>query len=313
MVSSLNVGDPQTRALAQKGGERIQITRIFNNGTEKHIYFKGFVTSLEKSAVPNFVEPENAFGNQGKARLQTSITFAASLGFDVPSASIEEAKRNSWYVDTLYNFMSPEIDADGNQVGTPVFRVKYMSRLKMVCTITEFKIAPELEQGAFIKKNEMFPKLYKISLDLQEEVREKTIGWRVVDDRATYDSRRGVHKNFKDTYHDTSTGGGETTEDIALLDAAMARLDRGDSTSDADSGRLVTRNLSLDANLYSEREGRIQRLNEVFARNEILIGSRESLTARNVRIFRDINQKLQERRDEIDAAKRTLGSNYPFL
>ncbi len=172
---------------------------IYSTSTKSTAKFPAFLTSFSDSYKSNW-NSTTVYGKMDPIVSFKNTTRSISIGFDVPNASIEEAKLNMLYLNRIIKGMYPVYVSEfGNQGGgsqvvssPPMYRVKMGNLICNSSYITEqiindeysqefdsqliassllgyiqdFAFNPDIQSGFFINNSLLLPKLVKASFTL---------------------------------------------------------------------------------------------------------------------------------------------------
>lgn len=182
----------QTDALFTKGGQYISFTHI-PTGTE--IRFKAFLKSFNDSFRQQWT-PTAGYGRMDDVQTYKGTQRSIQIAFDVPAASIKEAKSNLQKISTFAQMMYPVFDGTmGAQTikSAPFMKVKFMNWAQsesggLLGTLSGFSFAPNMGAGVFQtaanktskggkeKISTIYPKMFSISTSLKV-MHEIPLGW----------------------------------------------------------------------------------------------------------------------------------------
>ena len=194
------------------------------------VKFKAFVTKFEDSHKANYflVKPFEGAGPQvaGAGLNERQV----SISLDVPSFGIEEAKENLAKISGLTQMMYPPYvrDTQGRleKDGWTKWQVSFLNLAYKVEGIsTEFKMTPKLEFGSWIMGTLIYPKVYSVTINIQE-IPELAPGWSKSESGAAFTGNKKGIANFP--YGVSSRIVGGTIPTLATGDSSTA-----ESPSDA--------------------------------------------------------------------------------
>lgn len=173
---------------AQKSGALIKIESMVKTA-DSFALFYAFITSFNDSLSSNWTE-EQVYGRQDPIGTFQNTTRKISLGFDVPSVSLSEAKDNVMMINRVKQFMYPAYHTsiappEGaattitrnalSLAKSPLVRLKFANLIQngaedgLLGWIGSFSATPVIDMGMFneVKEGEgkFFPKVYNVSLD----------------------------------------------------------------------------------------------------------------------------------------------------
>ena len=163
---------------ASKSGGVIEIESMMtkNNGIS---IFYAFITSFSDSMTSNWNE-EQVYGRQDPIGTFQSTQRKISLGFDVPSANLGEAKENLDMINRVKQYMYPAYSTGATDETTtnalslaksPLVRIKFANLLEngdgegLLGWIGSFSATPVIDMGMFNENSLLYPKVYNVSLD----------------------------------------------------------------------------------------------------------------------------------------------------
>ena len=176
---------------ATKSGALIEITGIIPSAS---VNFNAFVTSFSDNLTSNWNE-EQVYGRQDPIGTFQNTSRKISLSFDLPAASLAEAKGNLTKVNKVKQFMYPayhtNIAPPSGSVVTrnalslaksPLVRLKFANLIQngsekgLLGWIGSFSATPVIDMGMFNAAQQLFPKVYNVSLDFTPQ-HEYDLGW----------------------------------------------------------------------------------------------------------------------------------------
>lgn len=180
----------QTDALMTKGGQYISFVHI-PTGTE--VKFKAFLTQFSDTFSPSWQATEG-YGRMDDIQTYKGTKRKIQIGFDVPAASIAEAKDNLKKISVFSQMMYPVFDTTGMGAQTiksaPFIKMKFMNWVQnsegdggLLGILSGFSFAPKLDAGVFQTENNLktgrftiYPKAFSISTTLTV-IHENRLGW----------------------------------------------------------------------------------------------------------------------------------------
>ena len=152
--------------------------------------FGAFLTSFSDSMASNWNE-EQVYGRQDPIGTFQSTTRKISLGFDMPAATIADAKYNFEQINLVRQFMYPAYSTAATEETTtnalslaksPLVRIKFANFLHnpvaqdpkdpkgLLGWIGSFTATPVIEMGMFSESRQegvpmLYPKVYTVSID----------------------------------------------------------------------------------------------------------------------------------------------------
>ena len=186
-----------------------QYIEIYHIPTGKNVLFKSFLTVFKDSFRSEY-NKESVFGRMDPIATFKRTGRIITLGWDVPSSSIQEAKENQSKANRLIQMLYPVYDEGDGGATTmrsgPIFRIKMgnliiqpghenvigeAKDIGLSGIIEGFNYEPKLDQGVFdLRSGEIYPK--GITANIQFTVLHDTpLGW-VMDGRDNAKPRLGV-------------------------------------------------------------------------------------------------------------------------
>lgn len=149
--------------------------------------FGAFLTSFSDSMASNWNE-EQVYGRQDPIGTFQSTTRKISLGFDMPAATIADAKYNFEQINLVRQFMYPAYSTAATEETTtnalslaksPLVRIKFANFLHnpvaqdpkdpkdqgLLGWIGSFTATPVIDMGMFNLDKKFYPKVYNVSID----------------------------------------------------------------------------------------------------------------------------------------------------
>ncbi len=174
--------DPAVDALKSQG----LVLEITHVPSGLPLEFAAFITGYDDKYASTW-SPVDAYGRMDTMPVYQNTRRSLSLGWDVPSFSVEEAKQNFSKLSMLEKFLYPEYEPGDLGASTikspPLLRVKFGNLIMNAETekgllgyVGGFNTAPDLEMGFHIEGTKMYPKLFSLSLDLTV-LHEHNLGW----------------------------------------------------------------------------------------------------------------------------------------
>ena len=157
-------------------GASIVITGIIPN---KSISFPAFLTSFSDSMTSNWNE-EQVYGRPDPIGTFQNTSRKISLGFDMPAATIAEARTNLESINSVKQFMYPAYSSVGGEntstnalslAKSPLIRLKFANLIDgvgkkgLLGWINSFSATPVIDMGMFNNNSLLFPKVYNVTLD----------------------------------------------------------------------------------------------------------------------------------------------------
>lgn len=162
------------------GGE-IEIKSVIHKSDP--IKFLAFITSFSDNMTSNWNE-ESVYGRQDVIGTFQNTTRKISLGFDLPSKDLAEAKDNLYKINKIKQFLYPAYSTSPERVGgttvttnalslskAPLMRVKFANLIQnqgedgLLGWFGSFSATPVIDMGMFTDSKSLFPKVYNVSID----------------------------------------------------------------------------------------------------------------------------------------------------
>lgn len=178
--------DPSNSIISRKGGDKFLI-RFFHlptmTNSQEEIKFKAFLTDFSDNYESTWNE-ESVYGRMDPIPIFENTKRTATLAFDIPSSSEEEAVQNLDKMDRFIQRLYPSYERvnDMNVLSTaPLWRIKFANLLSnsktntgigsakengLVCYIKSFSFTPDNDPGYILSTENLFPKVIKVSLSL---------------------------------------------------------------------------------------------------------------------------------------------------
>ena len=148
-----------------------QYIEIWNIPTQKNVFFKSFLTAFQDTFTTEYTK-EPVFGRMDPIATYKRTGRVITLGWDVPSSGLSEAKENLAKMNRLVQFLYPVYDAGNGGATTmrsgPIFKIKMgnlimkpgftaagggvdapASEAGLPGIIEGFSYAPKLEYGVY--------------------------------------------------------------------------------------------------------------------------------------------------------------------
>ena len=128
------------------------------------VSFKAFITKFKDDHQLKFDVEERHSGIGNLVYRAGQSARMLNVSFDVPARSTVEAVENLKNVTSLVQMMFPvEGDAGQRNPKKLYWKINYMNLISDFTGIVEnFSVTPDLDVGAFVVNNVLFPKLFKI-------------------------------------------------------------------------------------------------------------------------------------------------------
>lgn len=155
----------------------------FSNAEQQPIFFPAFLKDITDSYKSEW-NPQRVLGKMDPIATYKNTSRTITLGFSVPSDSVEEAIGNLGKIDYIIRGMYPVYDS--GPLGTavlstpPYFRIRFSNLIRnaannsktntlrdgLMCYFTGFDFKPDNSSGYFIENGNLYPKLTEITLTL---------------------------------------------------------------------------------------------------------------------------------------------------
>lgn len=176
--------DPST-LLANNLEYYIQVEYIHGHPDVRYINFKGFITNYSDNFSSTW-NTEEVYGRNDPIHTFQSTKRSITLAWEVPAASVMEAKQNLAKASKMMRFLYPSYTGENN-VSTltkpPLLRLKFTNLLKRDSSLgllgkaNGFSFLPDMEAGWFeIGPGEIYPKLLTFSIEF-DVLHETHLGW----------------------------------------------------------------------------------------------------------------------------------------
>lgn len=161
--------------------------------TGKIVKFKAILTDYSDSFASNW-NSEEVYGRMDPMQTFTSTTRTITLGWALPSVSIEEARQNMEKFALLASMLYPSYDVNPDaRLGgattiatSPLFKLKVVNLVSsgtggvkssgLLGTCNGFDFSPDLDVGFFDSPNELLPKLFELSCEFSV-LHQHPLGW----------------------------------------------------------------------------------------------------------------------------------------
>ena len=175
------------------------ILRFYSLVSNLEVEFKAFLTDLSDNFQSSW-NAEQVYGRMDPMGSFQNTKRVITVGWDVPAASLEEAKSNMEAIRTLTSMLYPSYSANpvslkedstfttaNSMNSSPLVRVKFANLISkgegttakssgLLGWIDGVNIQPQIEQGFIIENSKHYPKLYKMSITLNV-LHEHDLGW----------------------------------------------------------------------------------------------------------------------------------------
>ena len=165
------------------------ILKFYSLVSGYEVHFKAFITDISDNFQSSW-NTEQVFGRMDPMGSFQNTKRVISVGWDIPAASLEEAISNMNAISTLTSMLYPGYSANpvtlkGDSTFTtansmsrsPLVRVKFANIISkgtgdsaqesgLLGWIDGVNIQPNVEQGFIIDNKKHYPKLYKLSINL---------------------------------------------------------------------------------------------------------------------------------------------------
>ena len=163
--------------------------KIMSVPTQQTLLFPAFLTDFSQTFDASW-NTEDVFGRMDPIATYQGTKRTMSLGFDLPAASLKEAKDNLRGCSRLVRMVYPVYDGE-ILAKPPLVRIKFANLITntldegLLGWITGLSWRPVLDMGMFTSDSELFPKVISISfsfnilheIDLDQEILDYTDGF----------------------------------------------------------------------------------------------------------------------------------------
>lgn len=168
-----------------------QYIEFFHIPSGQRVRFKAFLRNFSDQYTSNW-NKEEVFGRMDPVQTFKNTTREISVAWDVPSASIEEARRNLRKCTKLFSMLYPSYNSGGLMAGAPLFKMRIMNLAQdvsaagragsaaqsgLVGSVSGFNYTPDLDSGFFhARAGKVYPQT--ISLECTYSVMHThELGW----------------------------------------------------------------------------------------------------------------------------------------
>jgi hypothetical protein len=166
------------------------VLKIYSLVSDLEVHFKAFITELSDNFQSSW-NTEEVFGRMDPMGTFKNTKRVVSVGWDVPAASLKEAKSNMDAIRALTSMLYPgysgnPISTDSGETFTtansisrsPLVRVKFANLISrggsgdtakeegLLGWIDGINIQPQIDLGFIIENKKHYPKSYKLSFNL---------------------------------------------------------------------------------------------------------------------------------------------------
>ena len=165
------------------------ILKFYSLVSGYEVHFKAFITDISDNFQSSW-NTEQVFGRMDPMASFQNTKRTITVGWDIPAASLDEAISNMNAISTLTSMLYPgysgnPVTMKGDSTFTtansisrsPLVRVKFANIISkgngtsakkdgVLGWIDGINIQPNIEQGFIINDNKHYPKLYKLSINL---------------------------------------------------------------------------------------------------------------------------------------------------
>lgn len=137
--------------------------KIMSIPTKRQIWFPAFLTGFDQAFDPTW-NTEEVFGRMDPIATYQGTKRTMNLGFDLPAASLEEAKKNLEGCSELVKMVYPIYNSDILSK-PPLVRIKFANLISgvdpdgLLGWMSGLSWKPNLEMGMFANDDEFFPKI----------------------------------------------------------------------------------------------------------------------------------------------------------
>jgi hypothetical protein len=163
--------------------------KIMSVPTQQTLLFPAFLTDFSQTFDASW-NTEDVFGRMDPIATYQGTKRTMSLGFDLPAASLKEAKDNLRGCSRLVRMVYPVYDGE-ILAKPPLVRIKFANLITntlddgLLGWITGLSWRPVLDMGMFTSDSELFPKVISISfsfnilheINLDQEMLDYTDGF----------------------------------------------------------------------------------------------------------------------------------------
>ena len=197
--------------------------------TGKIVKFKAMLTSFSDSFSSNW-NTEEVYGRMDAMQTFQSTTRSVSLGWIVPSSSIQEARQNMQKFALLASMLYPSFDTNKDArfggatsiAASPLFKLKVVNLVSsgaggvkdagLLGSCSGFDFSPDLEAGFFDSPGELLPKMFELSCEFQV-MHQHPVGWTNEGNKSEWRGGDGKKKwlynqEMAETEGDSERGGG---------------------------------------------------------------------------------------------------------
>jgi len=241
-------GDNTDMLANQKG----LVIDIFHIPSKKSVQFKAFVTSYEDKFSSEF-NSEEVYGRMDPIQTFKATKRNISLGWEVVSASIKEAKENLTRCTTLFQMLYPSYahtgatEAGGTGTastitGGPIFRLKFVNLIQdvsveisegsianaetagLVGTISGFNYSPDFDSGFFDEGvGTLYPQTIELSMEYTVNHTHE-LGWKAEGEESTNRTETFPYNHGEEDEGESGFPWGTADADEAEADAAEVEI-----------------------------------------------------------------------------------------
>lgn len=196
----LATGNDFSDRYADCTGGFLRISSAVNKGASR-VKFKAFLTDFNNSFSPNW-QVEEVFGRNDPIGMFKGTRRSIALAWDVPSANENEAVKNKTRANSLAKLLYPayltrKADKSNNitellphqqtLAKPPLVRIRFANLIRgknggLLGWIDSCSISPNLDMGYFVKSKNLYPKVWKISINFSV-LHEHDLGYNSADGR----------------------------------------------------------------------------------------------------------------------------------
>jgi hypothetical protein len=187
---------------ATNSGGLIKITSMVAQA-QQSFEFYAFITSFSDNMTSNWNE-EQVYGRPDPIGTFQNTSRKISLGFDIPSKNLSEAKSHLDYIAGIKRFMypaysstttpasdsTPEVTTNALSLAkSPLVRLKFANLIQndkgdgLLGWINSFSATPVIDMGMFNQGGNLYPKVYNATIDFTPQ-HEFDLGFKSTDGSA---------------------------------------------------------------------------------------------------------------------------------
>ena len=184
---------------ANKSGGLIKITSMVAQAQQSYSFY-AFITSFSDTMTSSWNE-EQVYGRPDAIGTFQNTTRKISLGFDIPSKDLSEAKSHLDYIAGIKKFMypayssmtspasgsNPEVTTNALSLSkSPLVRLKFANLIQnqdgdgLLGWINSFSATPVIDMGMFNEGGNLYPKVFNATIDFTPQ-HEFDLGFKSTD------------------------------------------------------------------------------------------------------------------------------------